>query len=57
MSKFFLQMSFIFNLITDSFLVEKWRILERARRYVWKSVLNLDCQDSIRFNIYQVANK
>ena len=57
MTRFFLQMSFIFNLITDSFLVEKWGILERARRYVWKNVLNLDCQDSIRFNIYKVANK
>ena len=44
-------------MITDSFLVEKWGTLERARRYVWKNLSNLDCQDSIRFNIYQVANE
>ena len=54
MTKFFLQK---FNMITDSFLVEKWEMLERARRYLWKNLLHLDCQDSIRFNIYQVANK
>ena len=40
---------FIFNSITDSFLVEKWGTLERARRYVCKNVLNLNCQDSICF--------
>ena len=57
MAKFFLQKFVIFNMITDSFLVEKWGTLERARRYVWKNLLNLDCQDSVRFNIYQVASK
>ena len=39
------------------FLVEKWGILERTRRYVRKNLLNLDCQDSIRFGIYQVSFK
>ena len=39
----------------DSFLVKKWGKLERARRYVYKNLLNLDCQDSIRFGIFQVA--
>ena len=27
------------------------------RRYVCKYLLNLDCQDSIRFDIYQVAHE
>ena len=57
MAKLFLQKFVIFNMITTPFLVEKWGTLERARRYVCKNLLNLDCQDSIRFNIYQVANK
>ena len=57
MAKFFLQEFVIFNLIIDSFLVEKWGTLERAMRYVYKNLLNLDCQDSIRFGIYQVACK
>ena len=57
MAKLFLQKFVIFNMITNPFLVEKWGTLERARRYVCKNLLNLDCQDSIRFNIYQVANK
>ena len=57
MAKFFLQEFVIFNLIIDSFLVEKWGTLERATRYVYKNLLNLDCQDSIRFGIYQVACK
>ena len=39
------------------FLVEKWGTLERARRYVCKNLSNLDRQDSIRFDIYQVAYK
>ena len=47
----------IFNMITDSFLVEKWGTLERARRYVCKNLLNLDCENSIRFGTYQVAFK
>ena len=28
--------------------------LKHARRYACKNVLNLDCQDSIHFGIYQV---
>ena len=39
-----------------SFLVEKWGT-ERARRYVSKNLLILDCKDSIRFGIYQVSYK
>ena len=57
MAKLFLQKFVIFNMITNPFLVEKWGTLERARRYVCKNLLNLDCQDSVCFNIYQVANK
>ena len=57
MARFFLQKFVIFNMITDSFLIEKWGALERARRNVWINSSNLDCQDSIRFNIYQVANE
>ena len=45
----------IFNMIADSFLVEKWKTLERIQMYVWKNSLNLDCQDSISFGIFQVA--
>ena len=39
-------------MITDSYLVKKWGTLERARRNVWKNVLNLDFQDSICCGIY-----
>ena len=46
---------FLFNKITDSFLVEKWGTLECARRYVCKNLLNLDFQDSICFGIFQVT--
>ena len=45
---------FIFNMITDSFLVEKWETLERARRYVWKSLSNLDCLDGICFAFFKL---
>ena len=45
MAKFFLQKFVISNMITDSFLAEKWGTLYRARRYVCKNLLNLDCQD------------
>ena len=41
----------------DSFLVEKWGILKSAARNVCKNLINLDCQDSIRFDIYQVVDK
>ena len=58
MAKFFLQMLVIFNMITDSFLVEKWGTLKRARRCVCKNLLNLDCRGIIiHFGIYQVAHK
>ena len=46
-----------FQHFTDFFLVEKWGTLERARKYVFKNLLNLDCQGSIRFDIFQVAYK
>ena len=53
MDTFFLQKFVISNMITDSFLVEKWGT-ERARRHVSKNLLNLDCQDRIRFDIYNL---
>ena len=34
---------------SDSFLIEKSGKLERERRYVWKDLLNVDCQDSTCF--------
>ena len=55
MAEFFLQKFVIFNMITDDILVEKRGTLERARRIVWKSLLNLDCQVSIPFDIFRVA--
>ena len=57
MAEFFLQKFVIFNMITDSFLVEEWGTLEDARKYVCNDVLNMDCQESIRFGIFQVAYK
>ena len=49
---------FIFlETIADSYLVEKWKTLEHVKRYVWKNLLNLDCQESISFGIFQVAWK
>ena len=57
MAKFFLQKFFIFNTIVDSFLEEKQGTVELARRYVCKNLLNLDCQDSTRCGIHQVAYK
>ena len=56
MVTFFLHKSVISNMITDSFLVEKWGT-ERAQTHVSKNLLNLDCQDRIRFVIYQVSYK
>ena len=53
MAKFFLQKFVISNMITDYFLVEIWGTLERARRYVCKNLLNLNCQDSIYFDIFK----
>ena len=55
MAKFFLQKLVILNMVTDCFLVEKWGTIERAKRYACRNLLNLDCQDSIRFGIFQVA--
>ena len=57
MAKFFAQMFVFFNMMTDSFLVEKRGTLERAWRYVCKNPLNLDCQHSITFAIFQVVYK
>ena len=57
MAKFFLRKFSIFIMITDSFLAEKWGTLERARSYVCKNLLNLDCQVSILFGIFQGTYK
>ena len=57
MTRFFLQKFVIFNMITDSFLVEKLETSERTRSYVGKNLLNSDCQDSIRFGMFQAAYK
>ena len=57
MAKFFPQKFVIFSMITDSFLVEIRGALERARRYAFKNLLNLYCQNSIRFGIFQVVYK
>ena len=48
-------MFFMFNMITDSFLVKKWEAVERGRRYACRNLLNLDCEGSIRFSIFQDA--
>ena len=55
MAKFFHQKFVIFNMKTDSFLVEKWGILKVAREYDWNNLLNVGCQDIIRFGIFQVT--
>ena len=55
MAKFFLQMFVISNMITESFLVEKWGALECAWWYACRNLLNLNFQDSIRVVIFQVA--
>ena len=47
MAKFFLQMFFIFNTITDSFLAEKPWILERAGKYFCKILGNTSTNISI----------
>ena len=54
MTKFFLQKFAIVNMITDSFLVEKWGTLEVARIKYCKNLLNLGCQDSACFGIFQI---
>lgn len=55
MANFFLQKFAIFDMITNLLLVEKWGTLEIVSRYDWKNLLNLGCQTSIRFSIFQVA--
>ena len=52
MAIFFLQNFVIFNMIANSFLVEKWRTSEYARRYVCR---HLDCQDSICFTFFKLT--
>ena len=47
----------ISDMITNSFLIQKWGALEIARRYDWEYLVNLGCLDSIRFGIFQVAKK
>ena len=54
-AKLFLQKLITSNIITDSFLVEKFGKFEHVRRYLCKNLLNLDYQDSIRFRISQVS--
>ena len=48
----FLHKFFTFNMITDSFFVDKWETLEIARKSDCKNLLNLGCQDSIHFSIF-----
>ena len=43
----------ISDMITNSFLIQKWGALEIARRYDWEYLVNLGCLDSIRFGIFQ----
>ena len=57
MAKSLLQKFIIFNMIIDSFLVEKLGTLEGARRYIFKNLLNLDCQDCIRFSIHLLITR
>ena len=38
MAKFFLQLFIIFNIITDSFLIEKWGTLEHARGCLYRNL-------------------
>ena len=57
MAKFFLQMFVVFNMITDSFLVEKRRTLERARRYVCKNLLYFDISIFVWAFIKLLRNK
>ena len=52
MTKVFIQKLVIFNMITDSFSIEKLGTIEHAGRYACRNLLNLDCQDSIRFGIF-----
>ena len=57
MAKFFFQKFIISSMIAYSFLIEKWGRLDNARRYDCRNVLNLGCQDSICFGIFQVILK
>ena len=42
-------------MITGYFLVEKCGTLEVAKKQEVKNLLNSGCQDSIRFDIFEVA--
>ena len=53
MAKFFFQKFVIFNVKTDSILVEKWGILEVAWTCDWNN-LNYKITE-IRFGIFQVT--
>ena len=55
MARFFPLKFAISNVITDSFLVKKRETLKVARRNDCKNLLNLCCQDSISFGIFQVS--
>ena len=55
MAKFFLQMFFIFNTITDSFLVEERGTLERARKYFCKNLGNTSTNISIVRIVFVLA--
>ena len=54
MSKFFLQKFFVFNMITISKEMENIRTYKEIHLQI---LINLDCQDSIRFGICQVVYK
>ena len=60
MPKFFLK-TFVHFQYDHRFLFSKEmrniRMCKDAKRYVCKNLLNLDCQERIRFGIYQVAYK
>ena len=56
MAEFFLQKFVIFNVKTDSILVEKWGILEVAWTCDWNNLLDLGCQNIIRFGIFKLLN-
>ena len=53
-AKLLTQKSVIFKMITDFFLVEKWGT---CKEILQQKLINLDCQDSTCFGIFQVALK
>ena len=54
MAKFFLQKFFVYNMITVSKEMENIRTCKEIHLQI---LINLDCQDSIRFGICQVVYK